>query len=250
MTDTPQRLGRYRLESKIAEGGMAGVYRAFDEDLHRTVAIKVMKDVIREDKVFAERFVREARMIASFDHPNVLPVFDFGTGGDTVYLVLPLIEGGSLREKLGKPMPPAEVADAIRQVGAALDYAHSRGVLHRDIKPANIMINREGRLLLSDFGIARSEAVAGLTTTGELLGTPNYMSPEQAIGKLLDGRSDQYSLAVMAYEMLTGTVPFRADTPLLVLEKHVREAPVPPSKRVTTLPTALDAVFAKALAKD
>src|SRR6266498_2925514 len=141
------KLGRYRLDSKIAEGGMASVWRGFDEDLHRTVAVKVMRDVIQKDEVFTERFVREARMIASFDHPNILSVYDFGSSPD-VYLVLPLIEGGSLKDRLGAPIRLPLVVDWLRQVAAALDYAHARGVLHRDIKPANIMVNREGHLLL------------------------------------------------------------------------------------------------------
>ncbi|HYR46798.1 MAG TPA: serine/threonine-protein kinase, partial [Thermoanaerobaculia bacterium] len=243
------KLGRYRLESKIAEGGMASVWRGFDEELHRTVAVKVMRDVIEKDAVFAERFVREARMIASFDHPNILSVYDFGSSPE-VYLVLPLMEGGSLKDRLGAPIRLTVVVDWLRQVAAALDYAHARGVLHRDIKPANIMVNREGRLHLGDFGIARSTELTGLTQAGDLLGTPNYMSPEQAIGKLLDGRSDQYSLAVMGYEMLTGSVPFHADTPLLVLNKHVRDMPEPPSKRMPGIPPEVDTVFARALAKD
>jgi tRNA A-37 threonylcarbamoyl transferase component Bud32/Flp pilus assembly protein TadD len=243
------KLGRYRLDSKIADGGMASVWRGFDEDLHRAVAVKVMRDVIQKDAVFAERFVREARTIASFDHPNILSVYDFGSSPD-VYLVLPLIEGGSLKDRLGAPIPLPLVVDWLRQVAAALDYAHARGVLHRDIKPANIMVNREGHLLLADFGIARSTELTGLTQTGDLLGTPNYMSPEQAIGRILDGRSDQYSLAVMGYEMLTGSVPFHADTPLLVLNQHVRDMPEPPSRRIPGIPPEVDAVFARALAKD
>jgi serine/threonine-protein kinase len=243
------KLGRYRLESKIADGGMASVWRGFDEDLHRSVAVKVMRDVIQKDAVFAERFVREARTIASFDHPNILSVYDFGSSPDA-YLVLPLIEGGSLKDRLGKPIPLPRVVEWLRQVAAALDYAHARGVLHRDIKPANIMVNREGHLLLADFGIARSTELTGLTQTGDVLGTPSYMSPEQAIGRLLDGRSDQYSLAVMGYEMLTGSVPFHADTPLLVLNQHVREMPEPPSHRIAGIPREVDAVFARALAKD
>jgi serine/threonine-protein kinase len=243
------KLGRYRLESKIGEGGMASVWKGFDEDLHRAVAVKVMQDVVQKDAVFAERFVREARTIASFDHPNILSVYDFGSSPE-VYLVLPLIEGGSLKDRLGAPIRLPVVVDWLRQVAAALDYAHARGVLHRDIKPANIMVNREGRLLLGDFGIARSTELTGLTQTGDLLGTPNYMSPEQAIGKILDGRSDQYSLAVMGYEMLTGSVPFHADTPLLVLNKHVRDMPQPPSKRISGILPEVDAVFARALAKD
>jgi tRNA A-37 threonylcarbamoyl transferase component Bud32 len=243
------KLGRYRLDSKIAEGGMASVWRGFDEDLHRAVAVKVMRDVIQKDAVFAERFVREARTIASFDHPNILSVYDFGSSPD-VYLVLPLIEGGSLKDRLGAPIRLPLVVDWLRQVAAALDYAHARGVLHRDIKPANIMVNREGHLLLADFGIARSTELTGLTQAGDLLGTPNYMSPEQAIGRILDGRSDQYSLAVMGYEMLTGSVPFHADTPLLVLNKHVRDMPEPPSRRIPGIPPEVDAVFARVLAKD
>ena len=228
---------------------MASVWRGFDEDLHRAVAVKVMRDSIQKDAVFAERFVREARTIASFDHPHILSVYDFGSSPD-VYLVLPLIEGGSLKDRLGKPAPLPRVVEWLRQVAAALDYAHERGVLHRDIKPANIMVNREGQLLLADFGIARSAEMTGLTQTGDLLGTPHYMSPEQAIGRLLDGRSDQYSLAVMGYEMLTGSVPFRADTPLLVLNQHVRDTPEPPSRRIAGVPPEVDAVFARALAKD
>jgi Flp pilus assembly protein TadD len=167
-----------------------------------------------------------------------------------VFLVLPLIEGGSLKDRLGAPIRPALVVGWLRQVAAALDYAHARGVLHRDIKPANIMVNREGRLLLADFGIARSAEMAGLTQTGAVLGTPNYMSPEQAIGRMLDGRSDQYALAVMGYEMLTGSVPFHADTPLLVLNMHVRDRPEPLTRRVPGIPAGVDAVFARALAKD
>jgi len=243
------KLGRYRLDSKIAEGGMASVWRGFDEDLHRAVAVKVMRDVIQKDAVFAERFVREARTIASFDHPNILSVYDFGSSPD-VYLVLPLIEGGSLKDRLGAPIRLPLVVDWLRQVAAALDYAHARGVLHRDIKPANIMVNREGHLLLADFGIARSTELTGLTQTGALLGTPNYMSPEQAIGTILDGRADQYSLAVMGYEMLTASVPFHADTPLLVLNKHVRDMPEPPSRHIPGIPPEVDAVFARVLAKD
>lgn len=248
-------LGRYRLLERAGAGGMSEVWRAEDQTLHRTVAVKVIHDPIAADPTFAERFLREARLVAGLEHPNILSVYDFGTaplgGKDVSYLVMPLVSGGSLKESIRGPVPPAEAVPWLAAIAAALDHAHSKGILHRDVKPGNVLLDASGRPLLADFGLARSaDSVSGLTATGTVMGTPSYMAPEQAMGKALDARADQYALACIAFEMLTGRVPFKADTPLAVLHQHVSVPPEPVTSFVGGLPPGVDDILSRGLAKE
>ncbi len=245
-----RKLGRYVLSRKLGAGGMAEVWEAFDEGLHRSVAVKVVRDEIAGEAEFRERFIREARLAAGLEHPRILPIYDFGTEAGITYLVMPLLPGGSLRERITGPMHPEEAIDCLASIAAALDHAHARGVLHRDVKPSNVLVDASGSLLLADFGLAKSTAVSSeLTATGMVVGTPAYMAPEQAIGRPVDARADQYALGVLAFEVLTGRTPFRSESPFAVLDKHLREAPPPPSTFVPSLPASVDAVLARALAK-
>jgi len=248
-------LGRYRLLERAGAGGMSEVWRAEDQTLHRTVAVKVIHDPIAADPTFAERFLREARLVAGLEHPNILAVYDFGTapleGKEVSYLVMPLVSGGSLKERITGPVSPVQAVPWLAAIAAALDHAHAKGILHRDVKPGNVLLDTSGRPLLADFGLARSaDSVSGLTATGTVMGTPSYMAPEQAMGKALDARADQYALACIAFEMLTGRVPFKADTPLGVLHQHVSVPPEPVTSYVGGLPPGVDDILSRALAKD
>jgi serine/threonine protein kinase/tetratricopeptide (TPR) repeat protein len=247
-----QRLGRYRLERRVGSGGMAEVWEALDESLHRPVAVKVILDTVSREPTFTERFVREARTIAGLEHPNILPIYDFGQEGEAVYLVMPLVPGGSLKDRLRSRVPAAAAIEWISGIASALDYGHTRGILHRDVKPANVLMDKNNRPLLADFGLAKSvgDTTAGLTATGAVIGTPTYMSPEQALAAPLDGRSDQYSLGVIAFQLIAGVVPFAADSPLIVLRKHLQEPPPPPSHLDPTLSPAVDRAIERALRKD
>ena len=245
-----RKLGRYVLSRKLGAGGMAEVWEAFDEGLHRSVAVKVVRDEIAGEAEYRDRFIREARLAAGLEHPRILPIYDFGTEAGITFLVMPLLPGGSLRERITGPMPPEEAIDCLASIAAALDHAHARGVLHRDVKPSNVLVDASGSLLLADFGLAKSTAVSSeLTATGMVVGTPAYMAPEQAIGRPVDARADQYALGVLAFELLTGRTPFRSESPFAVLDKHLREAPPPPSTFVPALPSSVDAVLARALSK-
>ena len=247
-----ETLGRYQLEEVVGQGGMAVVYRAVDSVLGRTVAVKVIRPAFTEDQHFLGRFLQEARLVASLDHPNVLPVYDFGEHGGSPYLVIPYLPGGSLADRIaGRPQPLPRVAAWLVQLGNALDAAHARGVLHRDLKPANVLVGNDGRLVLGDFGIARlAEASTRLTATGTVVGTPLYMAPELARGAEATTASDRYALGVMAFEMISGRPPFVGLNPLSILHQQVHE-PVPSlAERIPELPRAVDLWLQRALAKD
>lgn len=245
-----QNLGPYENLEPIGEGGMASVYRAIQPSLHRSVAIKVLPPHFAQDPTFVDRFEREARTIAQLDHPNILPVYDFGREGDVFYLVMKYVRGQTLKDRMGRLWPPAETLPLLRQIAAALDHAHEAGVIHRDIKPGNVLIDQQGNAYLSDFGLVKTaHGSIQLTATGMVVGTPAYMSPEQAEGRPVDTRTDIYSLGVILYEMLTGRVPFQADTPMGVVIKHITE-PLPPPRRFNpALPEGIEAVLSRALSK-
>ena len=245
--------GRYRLEASIGTGGMAQVFRGFDTTLDRTVAIKILAPQFARDPSFVERFRREAQAAARLNHPNIVNVYDTGVDADTNYIVMEHVEGRTLAEYLsgGGRLSPVKAAEIGEKVAEALAAAHAQGVIHRDIKPANIMVTRDGRVKVMDFGIAR--LVAGPDTveqTAAVLGTAAYLSPEQAQGQSVDARSDLYSLGVVLYEMLAGRPPFTGDSAMAVAYKHVQETPLPPSSLNPDVPPALDAVVMRALAKN
>jgi serine/threonine protein kinase len=252
MADLPSGtvLGQFRIDSKIGDGGMATVYKATQPSLHRTVAVKVMTASLAHDPTFVARFRREANTVAQLMHPNIVPVYDYGEDGRTLYIAMGFVPGGSLAERMEKPMDLATIVRIVGQVADALDYAHQKGVVHRDIKPANILLGEGDWAVLSDFGIARMlEGQQRLTQRGMGIGTPEYMSPEQGTSDNLDGRSDIYSLGIVLYELLTGEVPFDAETPYAILYKHVHD-PLPlPSKKRPEIPAALENVVIRATAK-
>lgn len=258
MTDlTGKTLGNYRVVERIGRGGMATVYKAYQPALERYVAIKVIHEQLAaEDEQFLKRFRREAKAVAALRHPNIVQVFDFGTEDGTSYMVMEYLEGTTLKAELnelaerGETMSLEEVRRIFQAVASALEYAHRQGMVHRDIKPANVMLTTKGDVVLTDFGIARIVGGTQYTATGALTGTPAYMSPEQGQGERGDERSDIYALGVVLYEMVTGRVPFDADTPLAVILKHI-SAPLPlPRQLNPAIPEAVEQVILKALAKD
>jgi len=220
--------GPYRVMEQLGKGGMASVYRAYEAALDRYVALKVLPKEFLHDDTFAERFQREAKVIAKLEHANIIPIFSFGLEDKTPWMAMRCISGGTLSSLMKtRRLTYPEVIKIIRSVAEALEYAHSKGVVHRDVKPQNVLLDETGGVYLAHFGIARMvESGPGLTATGMITGTPNYMAPEQATGGHIDHRCDIYALGVMSYEMLTGQVPFSADTPVAVLMKHVSD-PIP-----------------------
>ncbi len=243
---------RFRLEEKVGSGGMSTVYRAFDETLERWVAIKLMHREISSDSDQLERFRREARAVASLNHPHVVTVIDFGEDDDHPYIVFEYVEGETLKDRLrrvGRLPVPEAVAYAI-EIGRALECAHSNLLVHRDVKPQNVLIDSEGRAKVTDFGIARSLEAEGLTATGRVLGTTDYVAPEQALGEDTTAQSDVYSLGICLFEMLTGDVPFKADSQVAVAMKHVKE-PLPDIRmRRPEISASLAAVVETACAKE
>lgn len=261
-TETRVLSGRYRVDDLIGRGGMASVYRGYDQTLGRTVAIKVLKADLAGDAAFRTRFRLEAQAASRMAHPTIVRVFDAGedveTGEDgherpVPYIVMELVHGRLLKDVIAAGPVPTD--DALRYVDGileALEYSHRAGVVHRDIKPGNVMITDSGRVKVMDFGIARavSDSSSTVAETTAIVGTAAYFSPEQAKGESVDARADLYSTGVVLYELLTGRTPFRGETPVAVAYQHVSEAPVPPSEIVETLPRALDAIVLRALAKD
>jgi putative two-component system response regulator len=243
-------LGPYRIVSRIGRGGMATVYCAHQPGLDRFVAIKVLPEFFVEEESYKERFQLEAQTVARLHHPNILSAFDFGYEGGIPYLVMELVEAGTMAERLGRPIELQEVVRYLRPIAAALDHAHARGVLHRDIKPSNILVRQDGTPVLADFGLAKlADSVRKLTASGIVFGTPEYMSPEQAAGETLGPATDQYSLGVVAYEMLTGRVPFQGDTPGAILISHMRQAMPATHELPAELSAHVDQVLGRGLAK-
>src|ERR671927_1348070 len=243
---------RYRLEEKIGSGGMSTVYRAFDPTLERWVAIKLMHRDISDDPDQLERFRREARAVARLSHPHVVTVIDAGDDDGTPYIVFEYVEGETLKERIrsaGRLPIPEAVAYAI-EIGRALGAAHERAIVHRDVKPQNVLIDDEGSAKVTDFGIARTLTEEGLTADGRVLGTTDYVSPEQALGHDVGPQSDLYSLGIVLFEMLTGDVPFHGDNQISVAMKHVREELPDVQMRRPQVSSALAAVLDLATAKD
>ncbi len=242
---------RYELGPVLGQGGMAKVHQGLDRQLGRQVAIKVLAPPFDRDREFVERFQREARAAAGLSHPNIVAVFDSGSDDGTHYIVTELVEGETLADRLRRdgPMPQAEAVAVAVDIARALAAAHERGLIHRDIKPGNVMLLPDGRVKVVDFGIARAAGSDTLTNTGVVLGSTAYLSPEQASGQPVDERADLYALGCVLYEMLTGRVPFSADTPIATMYRHVNEDPPPPST-FAPIPSELEDIVMRALEKD
>ena len=254
----PRKLGKYEVIERLGRGGMAEVYRAYHGSLDRFVAIKVLHAFLADDPEFKNRFEKEARNIARLKHPNIVQVYDFETDADseTFYMVMELVEGPTLKELLfrlneqSELMPLPEVLRIIREAASALAYAHSQSMIHRDVKPANLMLDKDNRVVLADFGIAKIVTGVQFTASGGMVGTPAYMAPEQGLGEAGDERSDLYSLGVILFQLLTGKLPYDAETPLAVILKHLNE-PIPSARALNpSLPESIDLIVNRLLAKD
>jgi serine/threonine-protein kinase len=252
------RVAGYLLEEQIGQGGMAVVFRAHDERLDRTVALKILAPTLAADEAFRQRFIRESRAAAAVDDPHIIPVFEAGEASGVLFIAMRYVRGGDVRSLVGElsRVPPGRVAEIVSQVASALDAAHGRGLVHRDVKPANMLLDassgvgRPDHVYLSDFGLSKASLqTSGLTGTGTFLGTLDYISPEQIEGKPVDGRADEYALACAAFELLTGVPPFQREEAMAVMYAQLSEQPPPLSSRRRDLGYAADAVFAKALAK-
>ena len=249
-------VGRYRIVARLGRGGMAEVYKAYQPGLDRYVAIKTLHSHLVEDGDFISRFEREAHAIGKLRHPNIVQALDFDREGDLYFMAMEFIDGPTLKDEL-KARKGAQHPFTLQEIGrifsalcSAIDYAHSRGMVHRDLKPANVMINQQGQVVLTDFGIARIMGATQYTQTGALSGTPAYMSPEQGQGERADERSDIYSMGVMLYETVTGMVPYDADTPFAVIMKHINE-PLPLPRVVNpNIPEAVERIILKAMSKN
>src|SRR5690349_10622897 len=242
--------GRYRLDERIAGGGMGDVWRGTDEVLGRTVAIKILLPSLLQEPGFAERFRGEARTMATINHPGVVDVYDYGSDPAAgAYLVMEYVEGDALSRTLSKVgrLTPARTMNLMAQAADALQAAHDKGIVHRDVKPGNLLVRPNGTLVLTDFGIARSAIVGQLTAAGSVLGTASYISPEQASGAVATPLSDVYALGVVAYQCLSGRRPFEGDNPLDIAMQHVRSQPAP---LPDDIPPAVRQVVARALATD
>lgn len=247
-----ESVGRYQILELIGQGGMAAVYKAFDLRLKREVALKVILPNRLQSTKSLKRFEREARALASLAHPHIVRILDYGEHVESPYLVMEFVSGGTLREKLGEPMPWREAIGILTPIAEALEYAHGKSIIHRDVKPSNILLSDHGKPMLSDFGVAKAlelEDTWDLTGTGVGVGTPNYMAPEQGLGKKADHRADVYAIGIVLFELLTGQKPYQAETPLATLLAHLND-PIPrPSKITPGVPRAIEQVTLRALAK-
>jgi serine/threonine protein kinase len=246
----------YRVLECIGQGGMAAVYRAYDGRLDRLVALKVLSPALASDEGFRQRFIRESRAAAAVDHPHIIPVFEAGEADGILFIAMRYVRGGDVRSLVRRtgPLPPSRAAEIVAQAASALDAAHARGLVHRDVKPGNMLLDsshpgRPDHVYLSDFGLSKSGAITSLTAAGQLVGTLDYVSPEQIEGRSVDGRADQYALACTAFELLTGEPPFHREDVVAVMYAQLSESPPAVRTRRPELPAATDAVLAKALAK-
>jgi serine/threonine-protein kinase len=241
--------GRYRLVGRVGSGGMADVWLAEDQLLHRSVALKFLHDRFAQDQKFVERFRREATAAAGLQHPNIVAVYDRGQWEGAHYIAMEYVEGASLKDLIARGLSVGEAVEMVRQILSGAAFAHEHGVIHRDFKPQNVLVDAEGRARVTDFGIARAGA-SEITQAGSVLGTAQYLSPEQAQGQEVTAASDIYSIGVILYEALTGRLPFEAESPVAVALKQISERPRPPSELNPEVSPALDAVVLRALAKD
>jgi hypothetical protein len=244
--------GGYQIVGTPKHGGMATVYKAFQPSLHRHVALKVLSPSLGSDPSFLERFQGEARWTARLEHPHIVPIYDMGQANGSVFIVMRFIDGLNLQEVLARDirLPLGRAIAIAAQVADALDYAHRQGFVHRDVKPANILVEPGDRVTLTDFGIAKVVGETRLTRTGAIVGTPEYLSPEQARGDPVDGRADLYALGIVVYEMLAGRPPFQAENPLSVVHAHLMTAPPPPTLFNPGIPPAISSILVRVLAKD
>ncbi|MFP4323730.1 MAG: protein kinase domain-containing protein, partial [Anaerolineales bacterium] len=245
-------IGDYTLQRLIGEGGMGAVYESFQRSVERKVAIKVLPAALAQQPGYLERFNQEVRVAASLEHIHILPVYDYGTHEGMSYIVMRYLTGGDLGHRLvNQPkLPRGKAQKLLFQIADALDFAHSQGVVHRDLKPNNIMFDDQDNAYLMDFGIAKVVGMTGMTGTGQVIGTPMYMAPEQWTGDEVDARTDVYAFAVMTYQILTGTLPFQAETPAALMFKHLNAQPDPINALDPSLPDAVNDVFYRALDKD
>src|SRR5882724_3257841 len=249
-----QQIGRYKILGELGRGAMGVVYRAEDPALDRTVALKtiILSDEAEERNAYQKRFFQEAKAAGKLTHPNIVTTYDFGEEEGAAYMAMELLEGTELRERMKEgAIAPAEAVDIARQVAEGLAFAHERGVVHRDIKPGNIMLLARGQVKIMDFGIARMRTTADFkTSTGMVLGTPKYMSPEQIAGLPVDQRSDIFSLGIVLYEMLTGTRLFAGEDVTQITHNVTTAEPEAPTRVNPELPAMLDFIVARALKKD
>lgn len=248
----PEMIGNYRIKGVLGRGGMGVIYKAVQEPLNRTVALKVLMPMDGNREESSKRFEIEARAISLLQHQNIVSIFDYGEEFDHPFFAMQYVDGVDLGKRIceKKPMTYLEIIDIAKQICRGLRYAHEKNVIHRDIKPQNILIDGNGVALLSDFGIAKVFQYSSITVTGMAVGTPEYMSPEQAEGRSLDAQTDMYSLGVVMYEMVTKRPPFTGDNPVAIAYKQVHELPVPPSVRRKDIPKRLELIILKALKKD
>lgn len=245
-----QKLGRYTLTRRLGAGGMAEVWEAADELLKRRVAVKIVRGALAESPEFSSRFLREARLAAQLQNSGIVAVFDVGLERDALFVVMPVLSGGSLSDRLPHPVDDGTAVAWLRTLASALDYAHAKGIVHRDVKPLNVLFDEGGSPHLSDFGLAKGlDEATQLTHTGMILGTPLYMSPEQAMGTAAGPAADQYSLGIVAYRLLAGRLPYEKEPTPVLLRRTVFEKMPPPSQFRRGLPPGVDAVFARVLAK-